>query len=248
MTKILSLLIMIGMLCLTSEAFAQSKTRLWNLKLGSPMSALSTDEFVNPACGMNGGPPSIKLESFFDFRRCKPETETRLREVWFIYDDEWEYIARANRDEHEIARYSANSFYSHPIITSLLVDAEGLIQGYRMITDPRAPNDIRIKAHTIAMYFKNLFSQANWNCKDEPPVEREAAIEGLFVKKTCTYSDSDQFYRVYESYRYKPGQELDDNKVDLKQIEGQFESIASLEVFHLNAIKDAPCCEAYAHP
>ena len=190
---------------------------------------------------------SGKLDSFSDFQKCKPEIETQLREVWFIYDDEWEYIARANRDEHEIARYSANSFYSHPIITSLLLDKDSLIQGYRMITDPRAPNDIRIKAHTLAMYFKNLFSQARWHCLDEPQGEREAAIEGLFVKKTCSYSDNDQIYRVYESYRLKPGQELDDNKVDLKQVEGQFESTASLEVFRLDAVKDAPCCAVNAH-
>ena len=116
-----------------------------------------------------------------------------------------------------------------------------------MITDPRAPNDIRIKAHTLAMYFKNLFSQARWHCLDEPQGEREAAIEGLFVKKTCSYSDNDQLYRVYESYRLKPGQELDDNKVDLKQVEGQFESTASLEVFRLDAVKDAPCCAVNAH-
>jgi hypothetical protein len=97
------------------------------------------------------------------------------------------------------------------------------------------------------MYFKNLFPNADWKCTDELPSKGESGIEGLFVKKTCNYKDNEKIYSVYESYRFKPGQEMNDNKVDLRQIEGQFESIASLDVYHLDSIRDAPCCEAFAH-
>ncbi len=232
---------------LGSEALAQSKTRLWDIKLGTHVSKLPVQEFVNPTCGRSGGAPSTRVESFSDFERCRTEVETGLRELLFIYDDEWEYIARAQRDEHEIARYSANSFYSHPIITSFLVDAAGQVQGYRMITDARASNEVRINAHMISLHFKNLFSNAKWNCTDLPRTEREAAIDGLFIKRICDYSDGEQLVRVHASHRYKPGQELDDNPRDLKQAEGQFESIASLEVYRLDAVREAPCCQEYAH-
>src|SRR5205809_128474 len=120
--------ILLGWCLATEDAFAQSRTRIWNIMLGTSVSALPGDEFVNPACGTNGGPPSLRLESFEKFARCPVEAQTRLREVWFIYDDEWEYIARAQRDEHEILQYSANSFYQQPIITSLLIDSAGNVE------------------------------------------------------------------------------------------------------------------------
>ena len=68
------------------------------------------------------GTPSLRLESFADFALCRTEARTGLHEVWFIYDDEWEYIARAYGDDEEIRRFSANVLYAQPIITSLLID------------------------------------------------------------------------------------------------------------------------------
>ena len=45
-------------------------------------------------------------------------------------------------------------FFRQPIITSLLVDDSGLVQGYRVVTDPRAPVAVRQEAHTLFAIFK----------------------------------------------------------------------------------------------
>jgi hypothetical protein len=58
-----------------------------NVQLGAPVSALPEEEFVDPACGTNGGPPGLRLDGFEQFARCRAEA-SGLHEVWFRYDDE----------------------------------------------------------------------------------------------------------------------------------------------------------------
>jgi len=121
-----------------AAANAQSPApKIWDIKLGTPINGLPLDQFVDPACGTNGGPPARTLASFADFSQCLVERSTGLREVWFRYDDEMEYIARARRSDIMIRQYRANSLAGQPIVTSLLFDADGRVQGYRIVNDPR---------------------------------------------------------------------------------------------------------------
>ncbi len=225
------------------NSLAQSRARIFDIGLGGPVSSLPADQWVEPACGTNGGPPSLRLERFEDFVRCPVEEATGLREIWFIYDDEWEYIARAYGDPAEIGRYSANVFYGQPIITSLLVDAGGLVQGYRVITDPRAPTEVRLLASALAIIFKALFKDAPWQCEDLPREEREQSVEGAFLKEDCAMLSADRLVRLQGRLLRKPGQ--GDFQV---APEGYFESSTRLEVYNADAVRDAPCCQAFARP
>src|SRR5262245_20423848 len=101
--------------CLMAPAVsAQTRApKIWDIKLGTPVDALPQD-FVDPACGTNGGPPARVLRSFADFSQCMVERTTGLREVWFRYDDEMEYVARARRSDVLIRQYRANSLAGQP--------------------------------------------------------------------------------------------------------------------------------------
>jgi len=81
---------------------------------------------------------------------------TGLHEVWFRYDDEREYIARARRSELLVRQYSANTLAGQPIITSLLINDAGLVEGYRIVTDPRAEGGTRVRAYGLADVFKGM--------------------------------------------------------------------------------------------
>src|SRR6266699_458166 len=59
----------------------QPLPRIWDVQLGTPVSELPEEEFVDPACGTNGGPPGLRLDSFEQFDRCRPES-SGLREIW----------------------------------------------------------------------------------------------------------------------------------------------------------------------
>src|SRR5215467_13716150 len=70
-----------------------TRLNVWDIHLDDAASAIP-DGFINYACGTNGGPPSIPLANFTEFKKCRPEGNG-LHEVYFEYDDELEYWARA---------------------------------------------------------------------------------------------------------------------------------------------------------
>jgi hypothetical protein len=210
-------------------------TKIWDIKLGTPIAALPLDQFVDPACGTNGGPPSRVLPGFADYVLCPLDKATGLHEVWFRYDDELEYVARARRSEIMIRLYQANALGGQPIITSLLIDDAGLVQGYRVVNDPRAAGGTRIEAYGLVDMFKGMVAPG-LDCTDLPPAEGERPIEGLFVKQTCETKVDGQVTRIEARHYYKPGQFLvnpNDNRIN----QNEFESSARLEVFRPPAPK-----------
>ncbi|MEA2958010.1 MAG: hypothetical protein QOJ58_3513, partial [Alphaproteobacteria bacterium] len=88
--------------CSPAAAAQERPTRaeVWDLKLGSAAEALP-DGFAEYACGSNGGPPGAPLAGWRDFRRCRAESDGRY-EVYFRYDDELEYWAKANNFTTEV--------------------------------------------------------------------------------------------------------------------------------------------------
>ena len=91
-----------GLLALfwTVGAFAQeppapslSRSQIWDLRLGASITQ-APDDFVDFACGANGS-PSTPIKGWRESGRCRPDARG-LREVFFRYDDEAEYWARAN--------------------------------------------------------------------------------------------------------------------------------------------------------
>jgi hypothetical protein len=210
-------------------------TKIWDIKLGTPVAALPVDEFVDPACGTNGGPPSRVLGSFADFARCPTDKATGLHEVWFRYDDEMEYVARARRSEIMVRLYQANVLGGQPIITSLLIDDAGLVEGYRIVNDPRAAGATRIEAYGLAELFKGM-AAPGLECVDLPPGPGERPIEDLFVKQNCEVEADGQVTKIEARHYYRPGQFLV-NPNDNRMTENEFESSARLEVYRPPAEK-----------
>jgi hypothetical protein len=210
------------------------RARLWEIPLGTPVTELPPDAYLDPACGTNGGPPSLRLASFADFARCQPDRATGLYEVWFSEDDEFEYIFRAARQG--AARVAlANNLFSHQVIYSVLVDAAGLIQGYRIITDPRESDVFRLDADTVGEFLKGNYGFRNFTCTDLPPAEGETPLDGRFVKQVCEATRNDEFVRIETHYFRKRGQ----TAVSAlgTPTEGYFESSTRLDVIAV-ALRD----------
>src|SRR5260370_18241647 len=45
---------------------------VWDIQLGAKVADLA-DDYVDYACGTNGGPPSTPLAGWKDYRRCPPD-------------------------------------------------------------------------------------------------------------------------------------------------------------------------------
>jgi hypothetical protein len=212
----------------------QPLPRIWDLQLPTLVSDLPEEEFVDPACGTNGGPPGLAIGSFERFERCRPEA-SGLREISFRYDDELEFIARAARDPDAIARNNAMLVLGQPVTLSLLIDRSSLVQGYRIFTDPHADEEVRMQAYSVAIAFKARFGKEGWTCSDLPPAEGETPILGIFVKEQCEKLMDDQAITVESRYYYKPGQAMLDPNTGLPMA-NQFESSARLQVVRANAL------------
>ncbi len=212
-------------------------SQIWDVKPGTPVGELPDEAFVDPACGTNGGPPGLQLGTFENFAKCRAEA-SGLREIWFRYDDELEYIARAARDADAIARSNAMVVLGQPVILSLLVDPKGLVQGYRIITDPHAEEELRMNAYTIAVAFKARFGADGWACEDLAPGTGETPIAGLFVKERCRKTEEGQNVVVESRYYYKPGQGLIDPNTGVPTV-NQFESSARMDAVTASAPANA---------
>jgi uncharacterized protein YjbI with pentapeptide repeats len=220
---------------LAQPALAQSPPKLWDIPLGTPINALGPD-FVDPACGTNGGPAGTALGSFADFADCPPDT-TGLHEVWFRYDDALEYMALAYRNPVAAMQNRRTAVNGQLAIMSLLADDNGAIRGYRIFTDPRAPERERYEAHVAAATFRALFG-TNWSCTDLPRLAGEEAIEGTFVKQRCSIETDTRTATVETHFYLKPGQKLID-PVTGKDSINAFASDARLEVVERPPYADA---------
>jgi hypothetical protein len=134
-----------------------TRLEVWDLKLGTPLDRLP-DEFIDYACGTNGGPPSVPLAGWREVGRCRPEPGG-LREVYFRYDDEWEYWAKANNLATQMEQYSGTKTYGFPITVSALIDEQSTLRGIRLISDPRGDAQNRDEAYLLRNFLTARFGR-----------------------------------------------------------------------------------------
>jgi hypothetical protein len=221
----------VSTLLATAPAGAQERPprlEVWDLRLGTPVNQLP-DEFVDYACGTNGGPPSLPLGGFGDFRRCRAEP-SGLREVYFRYDDELEYWAKANGLEDQMEQYAGTKTYGFPVVVSALIDAQGLLAGIRIVSDPRDPSQNRDEAYLLRNFLNARLGRDNWQCRDLALADGETPVDGVFVKQDCAKQiDDHTTASLATRYLRKPGQSRFDPHSG-RETAGQFESTASFEL------------------
>lgn len=220
-----------------AEPDAPPRSDIWNVRIGMMSDQVPEQDFMDIACGTNGGPPSILIGSFTNFAKCPPEG-TGLHEVYFAYDDELEYWARANEYVTWIAIYSGTKLMDQPVILSALFDAGGIVKGIRIISDARADPQQRRAAIIMRRRFMGRFGEEGWVCEDLPRLEGEKPFRRQFIKELCTKTNKDQLRVRLESHYYqKSGQTTFDPHTGEPQL-GYFESTVRLELYHLSVSLD----------
>jgi len=229
-------------------AVAQPMRRatIWDLKVGAPIAEQpDPGEFRGFACGSNGGPPRAPLTGWADFKRCSAEPDG-LREVYFEYDDELEYIARAHDNDREISRWAGTHEVTFPVITSALFDDAGILKGIRIVTDarPEHKNDIteanrkkREEAYTLGTVMASRFNiDPAQDCEALPLAEGESPVGSLFVKRVCERNDLAAGRRIVIRVNLfrKPGQSGYNPQLPTQLTQGQFESSARAEIYQLD--------------
>jgi hypothetical protein len=223
-----------------------SRETVWDLQLGQPIAAQpSPDAFRGFACGSNGGPPRQPLSGWSDFKKC-PAEASGLHEVYFEYDDEYEYIARARDLQREVARWAGTTERGYPVIVSALFADDGTLRAIRLVTDPRPDrrddtNDAELKTREQAYLLGGIMAsrfgiEAKRDCTPASPANGESPVGGLFVKQACEHTDAGDGIRIALKVNYfrKPGQSGTNPQMPSQLTTGQFESSARVEVFSLH--------------
>ena len=201
---------------------------VWDLTLGAHASELKWRQYTDFACGTDGGPPSLLLGRFTDYARC-PKNAAGLHEVYFEYDDELEYIARAKSIDSQLRIYEGTTAYGLPILVSALFDEIGFLVGVRLISDPRAEVETRERGAGLSAYLAVRFGEDRWHCIDLPRLDGETPYRNALIKRSCVQDDG-RVRLVLETHNYrKPGQAAVD-PVTRRPTVGQFESVTRFEM------------------
>jgi hypothetical protein len=224
-------------LALTHVAWADTRTTVWQLLLGSSIAALPpSSTFGIIACGSDGGPPLAKLHDWEELLSCAPEADG-LREVYVEYDRKAEAAAEAAHrylDPNMIGTSEA----LFPIIASALFDVNGTLRAVRLVTDPRP--DARGRSslprlrprgehYLLGGYLMKRFGMDASDCRSLEPDAGETPVIGQFIKRDCTKKINGTLYVVQQRYLRKRGQkDVDPESGQLT--DGQFESWTRAEV------------------
>ncbi len=205
-----------------------SRAEVWDLKLGTPAARLPGG-FGEYACGTNGGPPSLPLTGWNEFGRCRPEP-SGLREIYFRYDDELEYWAKANDLPEEIERYSGTKVYDFPVVLSALFDDRGILAGFRIVSDPRDTSRPREEAYALRNFLSARFGRDGWSCTDLSGAEGEEPVDGTFIKQDCRKAFDGPALAVMQTRYFRRKGEHQFDPYSNKETEGQFESMVRFEL------------------
>lgn len=221
------LLLTVALVCEATSVTRPRRMEIWDLPIGARVDTLP-DEFVDYACGTGGGAPGVPLKGFADFKRCKAE-ESGLREVYFRYDDELEYWARANNLTAEMEQYAGTKTYGFPIVASVLVSEDAIVKGVRMISDPRY-DGAREEAYFLKNFLLSRMGREGWICEDLKAEDGETAVDGIFFKQRCAKQlDDGRAASLSARHLRKSGQLRFDPRSG-KQTTNQFESVVRFEI------------------
>jgi hypothetical protein len=208
-----------------------TRREVWDISLGAKIVELP-DDFMDYACGTNGGPPSTPLRGFKDFRRCRPEP-SGLREVYFRYDDELEYWAKANNLAAQMEQYIGTKTYGFPITVSVLIGDDAAVHGIRIVSDPRDPTGDRDEAYLLRNFLNARFGREGWQCEDQPAEPGETPVAGIFIKQRCVKEMDDGTHGLLVTrHLRKPGQSQYDPHSGKETI-NQFESNVRFELVRM---------------
>jgi hypothetical protein len=206
-----------------------ARLNVWDIHIGEAASEIP-DGFINYACGTDGGPPSVPLKNFADFKTCRPDANG-LYEVYFEYDDELEYWARALDLKEEIRIYAGTTAYEFPVVASVLFDEAGLVKGMRLVTDPRQQlSRDRSEFWTLANFIRQRFGDYGWECKDLPPEEGERPVGSFFLKNHCEKTVNGVRLVLEQRYFQKKGQQSVDPDTGKPRME-DYESVTRFEMY-----------------
>jgi hypothetical protein len=151
---------------------------LRDLKVGMSVENLPAHGYIGFACGSDGGKAGTPLEGWQDYARC-PAGPSGWHEVTFEYDEE------ANPWAEVSDRFEGTTVAGHPIVPSLLIDDQGIVQGIRIVTDPAARMYLKKKAFLLYIRVMGRYGRDGWECVENEPSDGRTPVGGMYIDRRC---------------------------------------------------------------
>lgn len=151
---------------------------LRDLSVGMRVSELPAEGYVHLACGNNGQERGLDLASWAEFERCAADS-AGLHEIVFEYDESLQPWAAVSD------KWEGTQVAGHPVIPSLLIDDQGVVQRIRIVTDPDVRLYLKKKAFLLPIRVMGRYGRDNWSCVDAAPGEGRSPVGGMFIDRHC---------------------------------------------------------------
>ena len=187
-------------LLIGAAASAKERNDLRQFRVGMPASELPASGYDGFACAAG---PARKLAGWGEWRKCPADAEGR-REVAFRYDDSDSPLARVNEG------YRGTRVAGHPVLISLMIGDDGVVDAIRIDTDPHARMYMRKKAFLLGDQVKAHYGEHGWSCERGAPTSDEQPIGGVFVKLHCEKTADGRHLVLDEELYRDPNKDLKD--------------------------------------
>jgi hypothetical protein len=149
---------------------------LRDLRVGMAVAELPVEGYVDLACGNDGREPGTPLDGWSQFERCPPDA-AGLHEVAFAFAPS---PLEALGD-----RWEGTKVAGHPVIPSLLIDDDGIVQGLRIVTDPDTRLYLHKKAYLFGIRVMGRYGRDGWTCTEADPGDDRSPVGGMFIDRHC---------------------------------------------------------------
>ena len=189
--KIPTLALALTMAALGAASAVAGDIREFTVGLG--VDQLPDTGYLGFTCAADAGGEGQAVAGWGSFRDCPPGPRG-LREVFFRYDDS----GAVSED------FEGTMVAGHPVLISLLIGDDGIVEGLRVSSDPDARDYHKRRARMLSNMVKTRFGLTGWRCIDAPPDSGEFEIGGLYINERCEKDLGDrrvvllsQFFRRY---------------------------------------------------
>ncbi len=179
---------------------AQEGGDLRDLRIGMSINAIPTDEYTDLRCA---GKTDQTIVGWSDFRKCPPDA-MGLRSIGFRFNEGLNPLAQVND------KYQGTRVAGHPVLLTLLIDENGVIDGLLIDTDPQARLFWHKKAHLLALVVKSRYGEEGWQCHNSEPDPGETAVGGLFINNHCEKVVGERKLLLDQRLYRRAGQPLQD--------------------------------------
>jgi hypothetical protein len=149
---------------------------LRDLRVGMTVDQLPAEGYTDFACGHDGGVSGPALAGWQEFDRCPADAKGR-HEVAFAF--------AASPLAALGDRWEGTKVAGHPVIPSLLIDGQGVVQGLRIVTDPDARLYLKKKAFLFGIRVMGRYGRDGWTCTEAEPGDGRSPVGGMFIDRRC---------------------------------------------------------------